>query len=146
MKQLNVSICIRNNILAIIITKEGMLVDKVVEYIKDKELCDSIYLSLLYGIKKSLLRVRHYLENNQEINSVVFEINNSTVATWLKNCYSKEAYQDSFVEVMRLLQEIPMQYAFVANTKPKALRFADKKYITQKLKLSGFTLDDFTEE
>ena len=145
MNQLNVSICIRNNILAIILTKDGMLVDKSVELLKDKTIVDSNYLSLLYGIKKALLKVRNFIENNQDIVSVVFELNNSTVVSWIKNCYSKENYQDSFVEVMRLLQEIPMQYAFVTNTKPKALRFADKKYITQKLKISGFTLDEFQE-
>ena len=145
MNQLNVSICIKNNILAILLTKDGMLIDKYVELIKDKTIVDSIYLSLLYGIKKSLLKVRNFLENNQEITSVVFELNNSTVVSWLKNCYSKEAYQDSFVEVMQLLQEIPMQYAFVANSKPKAVRFADTKFITQKLKLSGFSLDEFQE-
>lgn len=145
MNQLNVSICIRNNILAIILTKDGMLVDKSVELLKDKDIIESNYLSLLYGIKKSLLKVRNYLENNPEVLSVVFELNNSTVVSWIKNCSSKESYQDSFVEVMRLLQEIPMQYAFVANAKPKALRFADKKYITQRLKISGFSLDEFAE-
>ena len=85
------------------------------------------------------------MENNKAITSVVFELNNSTVVSWIKNCYSKENYQESFVEVMRLLQEIPMQYAFVVNTKPKALRFADNKYLTQKLKISGFNLEEFQE-
>ena len=145
MNQLNVSICIRNNILAIILTKDGMLVDKTVELLRNKDITESNYLSLLYGIKKSLLKVRNFLENNKDITSVVFELNNSTVVSWIKNCYSKENYQESFVEVMRLLQEIPMQYAFVTNTKPKALRFADNKYLTQKLKISSFTLDDFQE-
>lgn len=145
MNQLNVSICIRNNILAILLTKDGMLVDKTVELLRNKDIMGPNYLSLLYGIKKSLLKVRNFLENNKAITSVVFELNNSTVVSWIKNCYSKENYQESFVEVMRLLQEIPMQYAFVVNTKPKALRFADNKYLTQKLKISGFNLEEFQE-
>lgn len=145
MNQLNVSICIRNNILAILLTKDGMLVDKTVELLRNKDITGPNYLSLLYGIKKSLLKVRNFLENNKAITSVVFELNNSTVVSWIKNCYSKENYQESFVEVMRLLQEIPMQYAFVVNTKPKALRFADNKYLTQKLKISGFNLEEFQE-
>lgn len=145
MNQLNVSICIRNNILAILLTKDGMLVDKTVELLRNKDITGPNYLSLLYGIKKSLLKVRNFLENNKTITSVVFELNNSTVVSWIKNCYSKENYQESFVEVMRLLQEIPMQYAFVVNTKPKALRFADNKYLTQKLKISGFNLEEFQE-
>lgn len=143
-KQLNVSICIRNNVLAVVLTQEGMLVDKFVGYVRSN-IAGSVYLSLLYGIKTSLLRVRHYLEQHQDVTSVVFELNNSTIVSWIKNCYSKECYQDSFVEIMRLLQEIPMQYAFVANAKPKALRFADKKYIPKKLNLSGLDLDEFTE-
>jgi hypothetical protein len=97
------------------------------------------------NIKKSLLKVRQYLQNNPEIESVVFEVNNSTVVSWLQNYYSKEAYQDSFVEVIRLLQEIPMQYAFVVNPKPKAMRFADKKFIVKKLVVSSFNLDEFEE-
>lgn len=145
MNQLNVSICIRNNILAILLTKDGMLVDKTVELLRNKDITGPNYLSLLYGIKKSLLKVRNFLENNKAITSVVFELNNSTVVSWIKNCYSKENYQESFVEVMRLLQEIPMQYAFVVNIKPKALRFADNKYLTQKLKISGFNLEEFQE-
>lgn len=122
-----------------------MLVDKTVELLRNKDITGPNYLSLLYGIKKSLLKVRNFLENNKAITSVVFELNNSTVVSWIKNCYSKENYQESFVEVMRLLQEIPMQYAFVVNTKPKALRFADNKYLTQKLKISGFNLEEFQE-
>jgi hypothetical protein len=145
MNQLNVSIFIRNDVLAIVLSKEGMLLDKQVEYIKDETIRGSVYLSLLYGIKKSLLKVRQYLQNNPEIESVVFEVNNSTVVSWLQNYYSKEAYQDSFVEVIRLLQEIPMQYAFVVNPKPKAMRFADKKFIVKKLVVSSFNLDEFEE-
>lgn len=122
-----------------------MLVDKTVELLRNKDITGPNYLSLLYGIKKSLLKVRNFLENNKAITSVVFELNNSTVVSWIKNCYSKENYQESFVEVMRLLQEIPMQYAFVVNIKPKALRFADNKYLTQKLKISGFNLEEFQE-
>lgn len=122
-----------------------MLVDKTVELLRNKDITGPNYLSLLYGIKKSLLKVRNFLENNKAITSVVFELNNSTVVSWIKNCYSKENYQESFVDVMRLLQEIPMQYAFVVNTKPKALRFADNKYLTQKLKISGFNLEEFQE-
>ena len=145
MNQLNVSIFIRNDVLAIVLSKEGMLLDKQVEYIKDEDIRGSVYLSLLYGIKKSLLKVRQYLQNNPEIESVVFEVNNSTVVSWLQNYYSKEAYQDSFVEVIRLLQEIPMQYAFVVNPKPKAMRFADKKFIVKKLVVSSFNLYEFEE-
>ena len=77
---------------------------------------------------------------------MVFELNNSTLVSWIKSCVAKEAYQDSFIEVMRLLQEIPMQYTFVVNAKPKALRFADKAYIVKDLKLTNFSFDDFEEE
>jgi len=141
MNQLNVSICIKTNILAILLTTGGTLVTKEVVQIKDKETADSLYLSLLYGIKQSLLKVRNYIEQTPEVDNVIFKINNTTVMNWIKNCYSKEAYQDSFIDVMSLLNEIPMRYTFVSNNRPKAYRYADKKFIKKRLKLSGLDLD-----
>ena len=141
MNQLNVSICIKTNILAILLTKGGTLITKEVVQIRDKDTADSLYLSLVYGIKQSLLKVRNYIERTPEVDNVIFEINNTTVMNWIKNCFSKEAYQDSFIEVMSLLNEIPMRYTFVSTSKPKAYRYADKKYIKKKLKLSGLDLD-----
>ena len=146
MNQLNVSICIKTNILAIVLTKGGTLITKEVTLIKDKEIADSLYLSLLFGIKQSLLKVRNYLERTPEVDNVIFEINNTTVMNWIKNCFSKEAYQDSFIEVMTLLNEIPMRYTFVSTSKPKASRYTDKKYIKKKLQLSNLDLDSIIDE
>ena len=146
MNQLNVSICIKTNILAIILTKGGTLLNKEIVQIKDEEITNSVYLSLLYGIKKALLQVRSHIENTPETDTVIFEINNTTVMNWIKNCYSKEAYQESFIEVMSLLNEIPMRYTFVATNRPRAYRYADKKYIIKKLKLSSLDSIEIDEE
>ena len=140
MGTLQVSIFVRKGVYAILITRGGTRVSLKVEKIKDSKIVDSTYISMLYSMKQALLLVRNYFEEYKDSCEVVLEINNTTIQKWFDNCYAKDEYQDYFIDVMSLLQEIPMKYYIVATKKPKAFAYADSKYITSKLKMSSLEI------
>lgn len=137
MDYLQVSIFVKKDIASIVLMRGGMLIKKHVFKIKDASILSSPYLCLISTIKESFRHVRAYVEDNKECDVVSFEINNSTVAKWIYNCYSKDDYQDEFSQMLDLLNELPICYDFCVTPKPKAYLYAQEKYITTGLKMSG---------
>ena len=137
MDSIIVSMYIKKSILSIVILRDGKLEIKSVERIKDENITSSMYRSLIYGFSKALRLTRNYLENNNDCSTVIFEINNSTIVKWLHNGYSKEDYQPYFIELLETLEAIPMRYEVIVQSNPKAMIYADEKYITSKLKVGG---------
>lgn len=135
-----VSVAVKRGLLAVIVVKDGIMVDKYVEKIKDEVVSSSVFTSLLYAIKVALLRVRAYISNNNSAESITIEINNSTVKKWIYNCFSKDEYQDAFIDMMSLLQQLPIRYSFVVSDKPRALMFANERNITKTLAMSGLRI------
>lgn len=132
-----VSMYIKKGILSILILKDGRIEIKEVEKIKDDTILGSMYLSLIYGFCKALRMTRNYLENNADCSRVVFEVNNSTFVKWINNGYSKEDYQNDFSVLLNTLEEIPMQYNIIVQSNPKAMVYADERYLSNKLKIGG---------
>lgn len=139
------SIALRKNVVSILIVDGGMIKSRVVERIKDAKSLESSYASIIYAFKVALRHVRDYIQKSDEEYSVCFETSNSTFIKWVENQYSKAAYQTEFLEALKLLQEIPILYAFHYCQKPKALVYADEKYC-KKEKLSGLDIEGFEDE
>lgn len=138
---LKVSVFVRKDLLSILLLVNGAVVDRCVEKIKDDKVKSSNYTCQLYAIKIALLHVRSYFEHNGYVDAVNFEISNSTIQKWIDKCYSKEQYQDEFVEMMTLLNELPICYDFSVIPQPIAYRFASEKYISSKTTISGLDID-----
>lgn len=139
------SIALRKSILSILIVDGGMIKSRVVERIKDEKANESSYSAIIYAFEVALRHVRDYVQKGEDDYSVCFETSNSTFMKWVDSQYSKPAYQDEFVKSMKLLQELPILYAFHYSPKPKALVYADEKYC-KKEKLSGLEIDGVDDE
>lgn len=138
------SFAIRKSIVSVLIVDGGMIQRRAVERIKDAEVADSSYMSIIYAFKVALRHVRDYIQQGDDEYSVCFETSNSTFVKWVENQYSKPGYQDEFVTALKLLQELPILYAFHYAQKPKALVYADASYC-KKEKLSGLDVDFVTD-
>lgn len=136
MKNIVCSIALRKNIVAILIIDGGMIKSRATERVKDEKAMESSYSAMIYAFTVALRYVRDYIQQNDGEYSVCFETSNSTFVKWVENQYSKEAYQNEFIAALKLLQELPIMYAFHYCPKPKALPYADASYC-KKAKLSG---------
>ena len=112
MSNLVCSIALRKGVVAVLIVDGGMIKKRVVERIKSTEAAESSYLGIIYAFKVALRYVRDYIQQSSETYSVCFETSNSTFVKWVDNQYSKAAYQDEFMSALKLLQELPIMYAF----------------------------------
>jgi len=135
------SIALRKGVVAVLIVDGGMIKKRVVERIKSTEAAESSYLGIIYAFKVALRYVRDYIQQSGETYSVCFETSNSTFVKWVDNQYSKAAYQDEFMSALKLLQELPIMYAFHYCPKPKALVYADPSYCKRE-KLFGLEVSD----
>lgn len=141
MSNLVCSIALRKGVVAVLIVDGGMIKKRVVERIKSTEAAESSYLGIIYAFKVALRYVRDYIQQSSETYSVCFETSNSTFVKWVDNQYSKAAYQDEFMSALKLLQELPIMYAFHYCPKPKALVYADPSYCKRE-RLSGLEVSD----
>jgi hypothetical protein len=144
MSNIVVSIAMRKNVVAFLIIEDNIIKTKITEYIKDERALQSSYTCMIYAFKLALRYVRQYIQVNKSTRDVCFEISNSTFIKWIDNQYSKEAYQEEFNEALKLLQELPIRYAFSYAQRPKALPFADDKYCEKKT-LSGLNLEEYSK-
>lgn len=140
MKNIVCSIALKKNLVAIIIIEDGMIKRHATERVKDESALESSYSAMIYAFTVALRYVRDYIQQGDGDYSVCFETSNSTFVKWVENQYSKAVYQDSFIAALRLLQELPIMYAFHYCPKPKALVYADERYC-KKEKLSGLDID-----
>ena len=135
-----VSLAVKKGIASILLLQDGSVVSKEVYKIKS-EVADGLYSQLINTFKNALLFSRGYIESNN-IEDVIFEVNNSAFKGWIDNQYSKEAYQKDFYNMWQVLQTIPITYRVIVSDKPKALLYCSESYI-KKPKLSG--LDSLAE-
>lgn len=136
MSVLNVSFYVKKGVFSILLISGGKLISADTEKIHDKDILESSYLCTLYAFSASLRKVRAYLQDNKDCDNVIFESNNSVFINWVEQGYSKDNYQEKFIESLRLLNELPIRYAFVYNKKPKAYTYANKK-VCNKIEISG---------
>lgn len=145
MSNLVCSIALRKGVVAVLLIDGGMVKKRVVERVKDADAAESSYMGIIYAFKVALRNVRDYVQQFEEHYNVCFETSNSTFVKWIENQYSKEAYQEEFMGALRLLQELPIMYAFHYSPKPKALVYADVSYCKRE-KLSKLSVDEVDDE
>lgn len=141
MNNVIVSISIRKNIVAILIVENGQIRKRIVERIKSDSALESSYAGMIYAFNLALRHVRQYVQENNNSRNICFETSNSTFIKWIEKQYSKEAYQESFNNVLKLLQELPIKYAFSFSQKPMAFVYAVDSYC-KKESVSGLDLED----
>lgn len=139
MQNIVVSIAMRHNVFTIILLSGGVLEAKYTEKIKDTRVAESKYLSTIYAFTVALRLLRNYVEQNKAYREVCFELSNSIFIGWVEKMYSKEAYQEEFMNAMELLQEIPIKYMFYYAKKPRALAYMSSE--TESSKLSGLDVE-----
>lgn len=138
-KSLCVSLASKKGVSSVVLLCEGKLIQKSVTKITNTEVLDSSYLCLISTFISALRQVRQYIGDNTDIDKVVFEVNNSTFIKWVYNSFSKDQYQEFFIQALELLNEIPIQYTFSYSKKPIATKYIDNG--VDKVKLSGLLED-----
>ena len=134
----------KKDLISVIIMDKGELAKRSVEIIRDESIATSTYQSIIYAFKKGFSLLKLYIEDHPEVDSVVFECNNSAFINWVNQGYPREEYLDEFIEMMGILDNIPIRYSFAYTKKPKATMFAEKKYIVRE-KFSGLDIDGIEE-
>ena len=131
MKYIKVSIGVRKDICAVYISGEGKLITRRVERIKDEHTLTSNYLTLIYAFNLALRMVRLFSNSQSDDVSVIFEVNNSTFMKWVEKGYTKDAYQKEFIEMMSLLNELPIQYDIIFAQRTMAYSYTYEKYLSE---------------
>lgn len=134
-KSLCASFAVKKGVSYIVLVRDGFMVCKSVTQIKDESILDSSYSCLISSFISTLRIVRKFINENSDIDKVIFEVNNTAFIKWVYNGTSKEQYHNLFIEAMELLNEIPVQYSFTYNKKPLSLIYIKDK--PDKVKLSG---------
>ena len=149
MKYTKISIGVKKDICAVLITTDGVLCKQRVERIKDEHILTSNYLTLTYAFTLSLRMLRDYVQTTDEEIRAVFEVNNSTFIKWVNQGFTKDAYQTEFIQAMELLNELPILYDIIFAQRTMAYSYADDKYITKDkidTNLTTDEADDINEE
>ena len=133
MNELIVSLVAKNDFYAVVLMRAGRLVSKQVGKVDTS----NIYEALLLVLKQSMGYVRNYIEENKDCENICFELNNSTLIKWLDDISkTKEEYADLLEELHDVMNEIPMVYRYIYNTKPISLMYCNTKYYKE----NDFTL------
>jgi len=136
MSSVCLSCAFKKDLLSVIISDAGKLVFKSTEKVRDESIVGSTFLGVINAFKAGFNSLKLYVEEHEEVDSVVIECNNSTFISWINRGYSKEEYHEAFTEMLGVLDSIPIRYSFSYNKSLKASLFLDKKYL-RKEKLAG---------
>ena len=142
-KYTKISIGVRKDICAVLIMTDGVLITRRVERIKDDDALKSNFSSLIYAFTLSLRLLRDYIQTTDEEVHAIFEVNNSTFKKWVEQGYTKDIYQTQFIQMMELLNELPLLYDIIITSRTMAYSYTDTKYIT-KDKVSNLQVSDDT--
>ena len=137
MGRIILSVSVQKGVYAVIILKDGQLINKEVHKVT---VGDNIYTQLLNVLVVGFRMLRQEVEKDLSVSEVVIELNNSIIIKWFSRGMSKEDYDDAFMEAVQELNNIPILYTFTYNSKPKASFYAKEENI-EKPKLTG--LEDF---
>ena len=125
MSEYFVSFAVRNDIAAIVISEDGMILKKYVKRIPSN--VDGSYNATIYALNMALKHLDRLLQGRRS--EVTFEHSNYIIEKWIERHYSKPEYQEAFDAAMQKLQRLPIRYTFVHNDKPKAAMYCSEKYI-----------------
>lgn len=119
-----------------VILSDGIIKAYKTVRIRDEAIKASSYKSMIYAFDIGLKLLRVFLDEHEEVESVVFEMNNSNFIGWLHQGFSHDTYRDEFSVMLESLNDLPIRYSINFVDKPRATTFADVKFL-KKEKLSG---------
>jgi len=141
---MQISVAVKRNIYAIAIVEDGYIRAKETKTLPVFDKKASVLDNLLYALKQGMNKLKVYIDEHPDTEDVVVEFNNSTVKKWLDSSYATPIYNDSFHELIALMDIIPVKYFYSVVDKPQAVHFLDKRYI-KKPTVSGFDALGFEE-
>lgn len=112
---------------AVTIYKDGYLVSKSVTKIP-RDL--GLYNSYIEGFKRAFSHLRVYLERNEE-DRVVIECNSTVFTNWLKHGEPNKDFEESFAEMWRELDKLPVMYSLVYSKVVKAGIYAKESELKE---------------
>ena len=114
----------------------GICKGKTIKKIKGEVSSQFQYINLIGSYIDGLKVLRSVVENDKTVNEVIIETNNSSFRTWLDRGYALPQYTDIFMELMELLNDIPVKYEIIYNKELKAKMYAKESYVPKE-RLSG---------
>lgn len=112
------------DISAVGLFRDGRCISKSVKRIFESTRSNNQYSNLIYSYYRGARMVRSYIEENNDVDELVIECNNSSFIKWLERGYSKPDYEEEFYELMELIQDIPVRYTVIYSKTLKAKPYA----------------------
>lgn len=139
------SIATKQGILAVALVDNGIVKFKETKsLISDKEK-PTVFDNLIETATYAMVKLKGYIEEHPDEDSVVFEFNNSTFKKWIDAAYATSEYNESFSELLELMDTIPVKFSYAVVSKPQATCFLNKKFIKKAI-VGGFESLGFDEE
>lgn len=131
---INLSVCIHKGYSAVVILKDGKLIFKDVNKVKQDEITHYTeqYLNLF---SKSLFLLKTVCEQERIFNEedCIMEIRCKQVVNWFKTLNAPKNYSGKFLEALKALDMLPFRYMIINEKNPTALYYADPKYIEKEV-------------
>jgi len=115
---------------AVVLIRDGKMEKNITSRLREYD-NNSTFLRALECMRRAMNLTKFYIDENPDVDEIVFECNNNTVINWVKRGYSKDEYDDLFFECLLKLHEIPVKYSFKHNPKTVALKYANKNGIRE---------------
>lgn len=131
------SVAVKRGLFAVVLIDNGVVKLKETKPLSTAKENPTIFDNLIEASKKAMVMLKGYVDEHQDVENIVFEFNNSTIRKWIESDYSTEDYNTEFLELLELMDVIPVKFSYAVAKKPQASCFLDKKYIT-KPKVGGF--------
>ena len=135
MKQLKLSFIYAKDIYAIIlIDSNGVVVDKKVARIP-KEGMNFTSDKNIYVCKSALSIAKVFVDANSDYDRMIIETNNSALIKHINEGWY-EGHSDEFLDLLKVLDAIPVAYTFVHNKACVAKIYAKEKYLSKEKMVS----------
>lgn len=148
MSSICASLAVKKDVAAVLIFSDGKVVDKYVTRIRDKEILKNTCRSTLGCAEIGVRRLKVLMEAMPDIDDAVFETDNKRVVNWVRDDEASDDCLDLFDKLMSELDELPVTYSFVFNSRPKAVPYAKESCLSAP-KIGGLDIsafDDVDEE
>lgn len=137
---IEVSIGVKKGIMSVVLLERGKCINRKVSKIRNGDVVDSVYASLIYSLDSALRVVRSEMS---EPVTLLIEVNNANFVSWVEQGYAVDKHQEAFKGMYRLLNSLPLTYKIVNVMKPRALYYASERYLDKVKSLKGLDLSDF---
>lgn len=112
------------------------------ETLENKYNSDNTYAKTLNAVKKSMLALANMVSQGiiEQGESVAVYLQNTAVVTWLKEQYATEEYQSLLMEILEIVDGIPIFITFSVSKETFLKKFLNSKYVKKEVR-EGFDFD-----